>query len=167
MWAVLLILHNKDSMIPKETLKLSGILTIILIDSSGNIKDIRKINNLIVNTGLDFITSRMAGTTKGVMSHMAIGSNAVSVQPTQTDIQTILGSRVALIVNGGTPLSASINYACEFNIGVSTGTVTEAAIFNSGTAATGDMLCRTVFTAFNKSATDSMIVNWNINLVAV
>jgi len=153
-------------MITKETLKLSGMLTIILIDSKGHIKDIRKVNNLIVNTGLAFIASRMAGTAKSVMSHMAIGSNAVSVQPAQTDIQTILGSRVALLVNGGTPTSSGINYACEFNIGVSTGTVTEAAIFNSGTAATGDMLCRTVFSAFSKSATDSMIVNWNINLVA-
>lgn len=154
-------------MIPKETLKLSGTLTIILIDSNGNIKDTRKISNLIVNSGISFITSRMAGTAKSVMSHMAVGSNAVSVQPTQTDIQTILGSRVLLLVNGGTPLPSSINYACEFNSSISTGLVAEAAIFNSGTAATGDMLCRTIFTAINKTATDSMIVNWNIYPVAV
>ena len=151
----------------KETIKLSGTVTLILVDGNGNIKDTRKISNLIVNTGISFIISRMAGTAKGVMSHMALGSNAVSVQPTQTDIQTILGSRVPLLVNGGTLLSTSINYACEFNSTISTGLVAEAAIFNSGTAATGDMLCRTVFTAINKIATDSLIVNWNIYPVAV
>lgn len=151
----------------KETIKLSGNVTLILIDSNGNIKHTRKISNLVVNSGITFIASRMAGTAKSVMTHMALGSNAVSAQPTQTDIQTILGSRVPLLVNGGTPSSSSINYSCEFNSGISTGLVAEAAIFNSGTAATGDMLCRIVFTAINKIATDSLIVNWNINLVAV
>ena len=149
-----------------DSIKAKGTLQLTLIDENGQIKQ-QDEHNLVVNTGLAFIASRMAGTAKSVMSHMAIGSNAVSVQPAQTDIQTILGSRVPLLVNGGTPLSTSINYACEFNSTISTGLVTEAAIFNSGTAATGDMLCRTVFTAFNKSATDSLIVNWNINLVAV
>jgi hypothetical protein len=150
-----------------ENLKLSGKLSIVLFDSAGNIKDTREVNNLVVNSGLTFIASRMTGTAKSVMSHMAVGTSTTAVTATQTDIQSILGTRVALDIAGGSPSTSAVVYSASFNVGVSVGSITEAAIFNSGTLATGDMLCRTVFTAITKGATDSMVVSWTISLVAV
>ena len=45
-----------------ENLKLSGQLNIVLKDKAGNIKDQRDVKNLVVNTGLAYIASRMTGT---------------------------------------------------------------------------------------------------------
>lgn len=154
-------------MIPQENLKLSGRLSIVVQDSDGNVKTTREVDNLVVTGGLTFIASRMGGVAKAVMSHMAVGTSVTAAAAGQTDVQTILGSKQALTVAGGTPSTTSIAYACTFGAGVSTGAITEAAIFNSGTAATGDMLCRTVFAVINKGALDTMTVNWTINLVAV
>ena len=56
----------------KENLGLSGKLTLILTDSNGVIKEERHLTNLIVNTGLGHITSRMTAASAGVMSHMGI-----------------------------------------------------------------------------------------------
>ena len=60
----------------KENLTLSGKLKLVLTDSKGNIKEERNIKNLIVNTGIGHITSRMTAASAGVMSHMALGSGS-------------------------------------------------------------------------------------------
>ena len=56
----------------KENLKLSGQLNIVLKDKAGNIKDKREVKNLVVNKGLEYITSRMKDASKSVMSHMGL-----------------------------------------------------------------------------------------------
>ena len=61
-----------------ENLKLSGQLNIVLKDKAGNVKDSRDLKNLVVNTGLAYIASRMKDTTKGAMSHMALGSGTTA-----------------------------------------------------------------------------------------
>ena len=58
-----------------ENLKLSGQLNIVLKDKAGNVKDSREVKNLVVNAGLAYIASRMTGTAKSVMSHMALGQH--------------------------------------------------------------------------------------------
>ena len=42
-----------------EGLKLRGDVAVVLRDKNGNVKDERNINNLIVDTGLNFICDRM------------------------------------------------------------------------------------------------------------
>ena len=79
-----------------ENLKLSGQLNIVLKDKAGNIKDEREVKNLVVTTGLAFIASRIVGTSKDVMSHMALGSSTQVAAASQTDVSSILGTRVAL-----------------------------------------------------------------------
>ena len=58
----------------KENLNLVGTLSVVLRDSNGNLKDERKVYNIVVNTGLAFIASRMKDATATAMSHMAVGS---------------------------------------------------------------------------------------------
>ncbi len=148
-----------------ENLKLSGQLNIVLKDKAGNIKDQRDVKNLVVNTGLAYIASRMTGTSKAVMSHMALGSGTTAASSGQTDLVSLLGSREAL---DSTSISGSNNekvvYVSSFEAGDATGAVTEAGLFNASSS--GDMLCRTVFSVVNKAADDTMSVTWTITLAA-
>jgi hypothetical protein len=148
-----------------ENLKLSGQLNIVLKDKAGNIKDHREVKNLVVNSGLAYIASRMTGTAKSVMSHMALGSGTTAAAAGQTDLVSILGSREAL---DSTTISGTndekVVYVSSFEAGDATGAVTEAGIFNA--ASSGDMLCRTVFSVVNKAADDTMSVTWTITLSA-
>lgn len=148
-----------------ENLKLTGQLNIVLKDKDGNIKDSRECKNLVVNAGLAYIASRMVGTAKSVMSHMALGSGTTAAAAAQTDLISMLGSRESL---DGTNISGTndekVVYAASFEAGDATGAVTEAGIFNA--ASDGDMLCRTVFPVVNKAADDTMAVTWTITLSA-
>lgn len=148
-----------------ENLKLTGQLNIVLRDKDGNIKDSRECKNLVVNTGLAYIASRMTGTAKDVMSHMALGSGTTAASAAQTALVTQLGAREALDSTGITGTnSEKVVYAASFEAGDATGAVTEAGIFNA--ASGGDMLCRTVFAVVNKAADDTMAVTWTITLSA-
>lgn len=148
-----------------EHLKLSGQLNIVLKDKAGNTKEDLVVKNLVVNTGLAYIASRMTGTSKSVMSHMALGSSTTAAASGQSDLVSVLGSREAL---DSTTISGTNNekvvYVSSFEAGDATGAVTEAGIFNAATG--GDMLCRTVFPVVNKAADDTMSVTWTITLSA-
>jgi hypothetical protein len=148
-----------------EQLKLSGQLSIVLTGKDGQVKESREVKNLVVNSGLAFIISRMAGTDKGVMSHMALGSGTAAAAGNQSDLVSLLGDREAL--DSSTIVGANnnqIQYVASFEAGEGTGAVTEAGIFNAATA--GDMLCRTVFPVVNKAVDDTITVTWVVTLNA-
>jgi hypothetical protein len=148
-----------------ETLKLSGQVNLVLRDATGNIKEEREIKNLVVNKGLAYIASRMVGTSKGVMSHMALGSSTTAAAAAQTDILSILGARESIDSTTITGTNAEkVQYIAAFEAGDATGAITEAGIFNAATG--GDMLCRTTFPVVNKAADDTMSVTWTITLAA-
>jgi hypothetical protein len=149
-----------------EKLKLSGALSIVLTDKDGNVKDSREVKNLVVNTGLAYIISRMVGTSKSVMSHMALGAGTSAAAAAQTDLVSMLGSREPLdsTTITGTNLE-KVQYIATFEPGDATGAVTEAGLFNAASA--GDMLCRTVFPVVNKAADDQMAITWTITLSAI
>lgn len=148
-----------------ENLKLAGELEIILFDKNGLVKHSETVENLVVNTGLAFIISRMVGTAKNVMSYMAVGSGSTAAAAGDTALGSQLGSRVAL---DSSTISGSNNekviYVTTFGAGAGTGAITEAGIFNASSS--GDMLCRTVFSVVNKAAEDTMVITWTITLSA-
>ena len=151
-----------------DNLAVTGQLGIVLKDKDGNIKDERLVKNLVVNKGLEYITSRMKSDVSGgkaLMSHIGLGSGTTSASASDTDLGSILGSREAL---DSTTISGTNNekivYVASFEAGDATGAVTEAGIFNASTS--GDMLCRTTFSAVNKGASDTMSITWTITLSA-
>jgi hypothetical protein len=144
-----------------DNLTLKGRVAIVLRGKDGKVKQEQEIRNLVVDAGLDFIASRMGGTSSDVMSHMAVGSGSVAANAADTGLGSELG-RVALA--SSTVTDNAIAYVATFGAGVGTGAVTEAGIFNDGT--TGDMLCRTVFAVVNKQADDSLQITWTVTLNA-
>lgn len=148
-----------------DKLKMTGDVSLVLKGPDGQVKETREIRNLVVNAGLAYVISRMVGTAKAVMSHMALGSGTVAAAAGNTDLGSMLGSREAL---DSTTISGANNekvvYVASFEAGDATGAVTEAGIFNASSS--GDMLCRTVFAVVNKGANDSLTVTWTITLAA-
>ena len=144
-----------------DGLKLRGDVALVLRDKDGNIKDERLIENLIVDTGLNFICDRMKDD-ETAMTHMALGSGSTAAAAGDTTLGSQLGSREAL--DSSTVTSNQIVYVASFEAGDATGAVTEAGIFNASSG--GTMLCRTVFSVVKKAADDTLTVNWTITFTA-
>ena len=142
-----------------DTIKMTGDLKIVLTDENGQIKHEQEIKNLVVTTGKNFIASRMKDTTDDAMSHMAIGSGTTAANVADTALESSLG-RVSL--TSTTVTNNNVAYVATFPAGTGTGAVTEAGLFNDGTA--GDMLCRTVFSVINKGAADTLGITWTVTV---
>jgi hypothetical protein len=147
-------------MINTDELKVTGSVDVVIYDENGNKKENFTIPNLVVNTGLAFIASRMKDTTETAMTHMAVGTDNTATAGAHTALGTQLGSRVSL--TSTTVTSNSTAYVATFGAGVGTGALTEAGIFNASTS--GTMLCRTVFAVINKGASDTMTITWTITI---
>lgn len=148
----------------KDAIKVRGDVRVELFNVDGMPKEGRDVFNLVVDTGLSFIISRMKDTSKGVMSHMALGAGTTAAAAGQTDLTSILGSRQALDSTTIGGAGKQITYVATFGAGVGTGAVTEAGIFNASSA--GDMLSRVVFPVVNKGANDTMIITWTLTQAA-
>ena len=143
----------------KENLKAIGDVSIIKTSASGEVEEIN-IPNLVVDSGKDFIASRLVGATAGVMSHMAIGTGTTAATAGQTGLVTE-DARVAL--SGSTAQDNTVTYTASFPAGSGEGAISEAGIFNDPTL--GTMLCRTTFPVVNKLAGDSIAITWVITIV--
>lgn len=143
----------------QDSLKITGALTVTLFDEHGNVKDERSIKNLVVSAGKTFIASRIVGTTKAIMSNMAIGTGTTTPAVGQTTLTTEAG-RVTLASSSFS--SNQVTYTATFPAGTGTGAITEAGVFNAASA--GDMLCRTTFPVVNKAAGDSIAVTWTVTV---
>jgi hypothetical protein len=142
-----------------ESINVKGNLEVILLDESGNQKDCRKVNNLVVAVGKDTIASRMVGNTTAIMSHMAVGSSNTAA----TTSQTALGAELGRVVLDSTSrASNTITYIATFPAGTGTGAITEAGILNASSS--GNLLCRTVFGVVTKGAGDTVVITWNVTV---
>jgi hypothetical protein len=150
----------EKKMINTDELKVKGSVNVVVHDESGKQKENFTIPNLVVNTGLAYIASRMKDTTETAMTHMAVGTDNTATAGANTALGTQLGSRVSL--TSTTVTSNSTAYVATFGAGVGTGALTEAGIFNASTS--GTMLCRTVFAVINKGASDTMTITWTITI---
>ena len=146
-------------MFKKDETKATGKLIVEIKDKKGNVKETRELENLVVDTGLAFIASRMKDATATAMSHMAIGTGTSAAASGNTTLGTE-AARVAL--TSTTVTSNAVAYVCSFAAGTGTGAITEAGILNG--ASGGTLLCRTVFSVVNKGASDSMTITWTVTI---
>ncbi len=148
---------------PQENCTLVGEMTAVLRGPDGKIKETRNVKNLVVTTGVTAIIERLdSSPTTGIPSHMAVGTSTVVASAGQTDLTSVLSPRVALTssVASGAVLTMIGNWAA----GASTGTITEAGVFNALT--TGTMYSRATFTAIPKGASDTLQITWTYTLTA-
>lgn len=137
-----------------DNLTLTGAVSIAVNDEV-----VQEIPNLVVTTGKNFVSSRMKDTTKGAMSHMAVGTGTTAAAAGNTTLVTEL-DRNAL--TSTTVTNNEVAYVCTWAAGDGTGAITEAGLFNASSG--GDMLCRTVFSVVNKGSADSMTITWTITV---
>jgi hypothetical protein len=143
----------------QENLKASGELTISVFDRSGNLKEAKKVPNLVVTVGKNYIASRMVGTASTVMSHMAIGTGTGTPIAGDTTLGTEAG-RVAL--TAFTASTNTVTATATFPAGTGTGAITEAGILNANSG--GTLMCRTTFPVVNKAAGDSIAITWVVTV---
>ena len=133
-------------------MEMKGRLTISINDEV-----VQEIDNLVVTTGKGYVASRMKDATTTAMSHMAVGTGSTAAAAGDTT----LGGESARVALASTAVSgAVVTYVANFPAGTGTAALTEAAILNASSS--GTMLCRTVFAVVNKSASDSMAIQWQI-----
>lgn len=143
----------------KDDLKATGIVNIKQYNSTGNLIKDFTVNNLVVNSGIGFIISRMYSSTENPMSHMAIGGTFGSPVPSEATLGSEI-TRVAL--TSTTIVGNSIVFVATFGAGVGTGLIQEAGIFNAATS--GTMLNRVSFGSVNKNSSDTIVITWTLTL---
>lgn len=143
----------------QEQIRATGRLRIEIRDQfTGELKDVREIDNLVVTVGKNWIASRMTATPTA-MSHMAVGTSSAS--PTVGD--TTLGSEAARVALDSQSTTNNVTtYTATFPAGTGTGALVEAGLFNN--ASGGTMLARTTFAVVNKGAADAMTVTWTVTV---
>ena len=146
-------------MIKKDSSKVTGSVNVVVRGDDGAIKQEFTVPNLVVDTGLDYIASRMKDTTDTAMSHMAVGTGTTAADAADTALETEAARET---LTSTTVTSNAVAYVATFAAGTGTGALTEAAILNASSG--GTMLCRTVFSVINKGASDSMTVTWTVTI---
>ena len=115
---------------------------------------------MIVQVGKNFLASAVINNSTSPFVAMAIGTgtNAASLSDTTLQIESTRAAFTTSSVSTNV-VSLSNTYAA----GTGTGAVTEAGIFNNSTSG-GTMLSRVVFSAVNKSAADTLTINWTVTV---
>tara|TARA_Y100000590_G_scaffold456797_1_gene608116 strand:- start:4478 stop:4945 length:468 start_codon:yes stop_codon:yes gene_type:complete len=149
---------------PKDNKVLKGRVNVFLRDArTGQILDERRVDNLVVNTGEDWVAQRLvSGATTQNMDWIELGLGTAAAAGTDTALQTTLaGSR-----KSGTNSVSGATWQLVVNWGTSeanTSGIEEAGIFGT-TSSGGQMLARTVFAAVNKTNSDTLQIQWQINV---
>jgi hypothetical protein len=175
-----------------ESLKLRGSVDIKVIGPDGVVKENRFIPNLVVQTGKNYIATRMIGTATSVtavsttasgtscMTHMAIGTSTTTagVSDTSLLVEVVVAGDIAAYtrapVASTTQTTGVVTYVAVFGTNnpqrsntSNTTAITEAGIFTTSTVTvpnTGCMLCRTTFAAVNKGNDDTLQITWSITV---
>ena len=144
----------------KDVLKIKGVVSIVLTDEFGNVKENVQ-NNMVMIAGLAHIISRLKEGTAGVISHIAVGTGTTAADNTQTALVTEIGRQSTTASIGTTTVTNdTLIHEVVLAAGTGTGALTEAGLFNASTE--GTMVARTVFAVVNKLAADTLTLTWKL-----
>ena len=144
----------------QEFLHPKGELDIVILDADGKTKEKIHINNLVVQTGRNFIADRIISSSNfDPMTHMAVGEDTNAVDLADTALGNELYRQT---FDSATRTNNVVTFVTTYAPGDATGAITEAGIFNA--ASGGTMLCRTQFNVVNKAAADTMIITWTVTI---
>jgi len=144
----------------KDSISLTGKVHIELFDEKGIRKEDRKVSNLVVTAGKQFIADQLSTTPGSAkMSHMAVGTGTSAAAAGDTALGTEIDRNA---VTSSTDSGAVLTVVGDWAAGDGTGAITEAGIFNASSS--GTMLARTVFSAINKAAGDTLKITWTVTV---
>jgi len=144
----------------KDRLPIRGEIEIILKDKDGNIKEHRKIHNIVTTVGKAHIADQMADGGEAAMSHMAIGTGSGGGVGSTTLAVELDRNALTSATQGAGGDANKVTYTASWAAGDGTGTITEYGIFNN--ASGGTLLAYKEDTALPKGASDTLQVNWTI-----
>ena len=145
-----------------EHVGIKGMVKYTLKDINGNIKDVRLVPNLITNAGFDLVCDQMgAAAQPAEASYIAVGTGTTAANVVDTTLETELGTR-SEGTYAHTPGTKVYTNTVTYGAGVNTGAITESGMLNAAVA--GSLLNRQVFDVINKSASDSLEIEWEITL---
>jgi len=147
-----------------DAIKITGHLKAVLRDKFGKIKDIREVDNVVTTNGKYHIADQLASThDESEMSHMAIGTGTTAASASDTALESELDRNALTSRTQGSGASANtVVYVGDWAAGDGTGSITEAGIFNASSG--GTLLCRQVFSAINKGASDTLQITWTLTI---
>lgn len=166
----------------KDAMGIIGIVEIELTDKDGNLKDRQVIYNLVTDAGDLYYATRaisavapaapsdatkMTGMKLGTGTTAAAKSGAGAALVTyKTASNQAFDSTWPKTVNLGGGLGVTGEYQTTFAAGTATdAALTEAVIVNdsstNATSTAANTASRVVFSAINKTATDSLKINWS------
>lgn len=151
---------------PSDELKVTGRVHLELRGPDGALKEVRDIDNLVVNVGKTHIRDLLQDkSTPTEMSHIALGSGNTAAAATDTQLQTEYNPterKATVRTDSG---SFGVIHTTTWNAGEATqSAIVEAGIFNSGTLSSGTMLARVVFSAIAKGASDTLTIAWTVTI---
>ena len=154
----------------QEKMKVKGIVSYVLTDKDGNVKEERIIPNQIQDAGLAAIASLILNGNPGsvdAFDAIAIGSGtgqAVTATTLQNEINSNGGERrhganvtKSRVTTTKTNDTAQFQTTFTFNGDLA---ITEAGIFNA--SAVGDMLAYQDFSVINVANTDNLQITWKV-----
>lgn len=149
-----------------DNLKLKGLISLVVTDKDGNVKDKREIKNTITNAGLAQI-ALLAGDAAAVpFTFLALGTGTNAAAATDTQLQTESSAsglaRAAATVSRVTTTVANdtLQLLRTFTAGASAA-ITECGMFNDASA--GTMLGRQVFAAVNVVSGDILTITYKVS----
>lgn len=157
---------------PGDRVRMRGNVHVRLWDGEGNLKEERKVSNLVLIDGREHTADQLSkAPAQPPMGWMAIGSDPAppAVLETDTDLMGANGEKARVALDGVYPIATAtqVAYRTTFLPGVGTDpTISEAIIVNNALAgpASGVAMARTVFTAVNKTIADTLTIDWTITL---
>lgn len=131
-----------------------------LFGSDGKLKDYREVHNLVTTAGKAHIADQLSASPGATgMTHMAVGTGTNAAAVGDTALQTELDRNT---LTSRTDSGAVVTYVGDWAAGDGTGAITEAGILNAGSS--GTLLARSVFSAINKGAGDTLQITWTLTI---
>ena len=145
----------------QNAIKIKGLIILKLFGPDGRLKDERRVQNIITNTGRQAIIDRLQGNSPAVCDYIAIGTNSTAAAAADTT----LGAEVARAQGTlSQPDAYTDRCVYTFAAGTGTGTITEAGRLNA--ASNGTLMGRQVFTGIVKTASDSLQITYDFTYAA-
>ncbi len=137
----------------KDNFNLKGKLSIAL-----NNEVVQEVDNLVVTAGKNYVADRMKNNST-VMGYMAVGTGTTAAAAGDT---TLASESDRNALTSTTVTNNEVAYVGTWAAGDASVAITEAGLFSASSG--GTMLARTVFSAVNKGASDSLTITWTITV---